>query len=185
MARLYLVRHALTRPDPAQPAAGWALDPAGSADLARMASLPHWGGVGRIVSSPEPKALLTAEAIRSRHELPPAATFDDLREIHKAGWTDRHDEVMAEFFREPGRPALPGWETASDALARFSACVDWLVAKGGDLILVSHGVVLSLYLADLLGQSHVRYDDWRSIRMPDFALVNAAERRVVQPFGAW
>lgn len=187
MGLLYLVRHALTRQDPDRHVAEWELDPAGAADLARLAALPVWAGAPRIVSSSEPKARLTAEAIRAAAELPPVETFDDLREIRKAGWTDRHDQVMADLFARPEEPALPGWETAAAAGARFAGCVERLLAASGgqDLILVSHATVLSIYLAALLGQDRVRYADWRSIGFPDYAVVDVGARQVVQPFGAW
>lgn len=188
MALLCLVRHALTRQDPARNVAEWELDPAGAGQLARLAALPVWAGAGRrIVSSSEPKALLTAEAIRAAHGLPAVVTYDDLREIRKAGWTDRHDEVMADLFANPGRPALPGWETAAEAGARFAGCVARVLAEaeGQDLILVTHATVISIYLAALLGQDRVRYEDWRSIGFPDYAVVDVGARRIVQPFGAW
>ncbi|HYF76097.1 MAG TPA: histidine phosphatase family protein [Symbiobacteriaceae bacterium] len=188
MGLLYLVRHALTRPDPARNMAEWELDPAGAADLARLAALPVWAGAGqRIVCSSEPKARLTAEAIRAAYGLPPVAAYDELREIKKAGWTDRHDEVMADLFARPDEPALPGWETAAQAGARFGGCVARILAEsaGADLVLVSHATVLSIYVAALLGQDRVQYEDWRSIGFPDYAVVDVGARRIIQPFAAW
>lgn len=187
MGLLYLVRHALTRQDPTRHMAEWDLDPVGAADLARLANLPCWAGAGRILSSTEPKAILTAEAIRAQHGgLPATEQYADLCELRKAGWVgDRHDAVMAEVFAAPGQPALPGWETGAHALERFSRCVEGLLSNQGELILVSHATVLSLYLANLLGQDRVRFHDWRSIGFPDYAVVDVAARRVLQPFGAW
>jgi broad specificity phosphatase PhoE len=170
MAVLYLVRHARTIIDPGVPASNWGLDPAGAAALAELAGRACFAGAHQIVSSSEPKALLTAEAIRSRHGLPPVEVRDALRELHKGSFVgDRHDEVMAEVFAHPERPVLPGWECAADAQARVAGEIDRLVAesRGRDLIVVSHGVVLALYLARVRGQAQVDFHEWRAMRMPD------------------
>lgn len=185
MALLYLVRHALTRQDPSRPMAQWELDPAGLPALYRLAALPCFAGAGRIVASTEPKAYLTAEAIRARHSLPAVERVAALREIQKAGYVQNHDEVMAAVFRHPEQPALPGWEAGAAARDRLAACLAGLVAESGgrDLIVVSHATVLSLYLAELRGQSHVRFADWRSVGFPDHAVVDMATMQVVQGFG--
>lgn len=189
MGLLYLVRHALTRRDPDRHMSEWELAPAGAADLARLAALPVWAGPGRrLVSSSESKARLTAEAIRAAHGLPAVEAFDELRETRKAGWVgDHHDQVMADLFARPEEPALPGWETAVEAGTRFARCVERVLgdSPGQDLVLVAHATVISIYLAALLGQDRVRFEDWRSIGFPDYAVVDVAARRIVQPFGAW
>ncbi len=94
---------------------------------------------------------------------------------------------MARLFRFPDRPAGEGWETAAAALARFTRAIDQLIqaAEGRDLIVVSHGTVLSLYLSHLRGESHVDLADWARVRMPDYCVVDTSAMRLVQPFGAW
>jgi broad specificity phosphatase PhoE len=187
MHQLYLIRHALTLQDRNRPPHEWELDPEGRAVLEELTALPCFRGALRIVCSTEPKARRTAEAFRSRHEPPPAEPLDGLREIHKAGWVDNHDAVMARVFAEPEREAAEGWETGAAALARFQACLEPLVAGAGgqDLIVVSHATVLSFYLARLQGQDRVNPAQWRAIGFPDLAVVDTAAMRLVQPFGAW
>ncbi len=187
MYRLYLVRHARTHIDPARHHSEWDLAPEGLPLLEEMAALPHWAGACRIVSSTEPKALRTAEVLARRHGLPPVEPLDALRELHKASFVPNHDEVMAAVFHHPERPAAEGWETAQAALARFAAAVGRLIAEAGeeDLIVVSHGTVLSLYVAHLRGLERVDPAEWRVIGMPDFCVVDTQEMRVIQPFGAW
>jgi broad specificity phosphatase PhoE len=185
-SRLILVRHGQTKIDPKTPVAEWRLDPQGGADLARLAALPLFQGARRIVASTEPKALLTAEAIRSAHGLGQIDAFDGLREIHKATFVEDHDGVMARFFAEPTTAVLPRWEVAATATARFRACLDELIpTMDGDLVVVSHGTILSLYLANLLGQERVDPAVWAAIGFPDLAVVDLWERRILQPFGAW
>ncbi|MBP2019644.1 broad specificity phosphatase PhoE [Symbiobacterium terraclitae] len=187
MNRLYLVRHARPHMDPTRHHSEWSLDPAGEPELKQLASLPHWSAAYRIVSSEEPKAFQTAAYIAGFNHLPPPETVADLGELHKASFVPNHDEVMAALFRFPDRPAAEGWETAGAALARFVRAITALPedARGRDLIVVSHGTVLSLYLSHLQGQGRVNPADWARIRMPDYCVVDTRSMRLVQPFGAW
>ncbi|HLO03347.1 MAG TPA: histidine phosphatase family protein [Symbiobacteriaceae bacterium] len=184
--RLFLVRHAKTAIDPNVPVDQWLLDPKGKADLERLAALPLLGSADRIVASTEPKSLLTAGAIRAAQGLPAVESFADLGEIHKSNFVLNHDEVMAQLFAEPAVSVLPGWESGAAALARFSSRLDSLVDETqGDLIVVTHATVISLYLAQLLGQARVDPTNWAAIGFPDLAIINPRGRRVLQPFGAW
>ncbi|HLO04087.1 MAG TPA: histidine phosphatase family protein [Symbiobacteriaceae bacterium] len=185
-SKLFLVRHALPIIDPNTPIAEWQLDPKGGEDLQRLASLPLLASACRIVASTEPKALHTARAIQAAQGLPLVDSFTDLGEIHKAGFVPDHDATMARLFAEPSVCVLPGWESAVAALTRFRTCLDGLLAEtDGDLIVASHGTVISLYLAELLGQERVDTVAWAAIGFPDLAIVDPWGRRVLQPFGAW
>lgn len=184
--RLFLVRHARPIIDPNVPVAQWQLDPQGRGDLDRLASLPVLQAARRIVASTEPKAAHTAEAIRATLDLPPIDQFADLGEVHKAGFVQDHDATMARLFAEPSVPVLSGWESAAAALGRFRTCLNERVAEtNGDLIVVAHGTVISLYLAELLGQERVDTDVWAAIGFPDLTIVDPVGRRLLQRFGAW
>lgn len=173
--------------DPSVPVAHWELDPAGKANLERLASLPLLASARRMVASTEPKAMGTAMAIQVAQGLPPVEFFADLGEVHKASFVGKeHDAVMARLFAEPEVSVLPGWESAAAALARFRSCLNERLAEtDGDLIVVAHGTVISLYLAELLGQERVDTEAWAAIGFPDLAIVDPAGRQILQPFGAW
>ncbi|MGE5674624.1 MAG: histidine phosphatase family protein [Mycobacterium leprae] len=188
MNRLYLIRHARPAIDPARHHSEWQLDSAGQADLDRMAALPCFGSAYLVVSSSEPKAVKTAVAIIAAHPHLPLACTDDLKELHKGSFVGAdHDAVMAQLFRFPGQAVAPGWETAAEALTRVDAAIRQLIgaAVGRDLIVVSHGTVLSLWLAQLRGQAQVDPAEWAAIGFPDFCVVDTGTMAVIQPFGGW
>lgn len=187
MQKLYLVRHAKPIFVPALHPSRWELDPTGAGRLGRLASLDCFAGAYRIVSSTETKAYQTAQAIASIQGLPPVEQFGALGELYKATLVDNHEQVMTELFLNPDRPVLEGWESAAAALTRFRTAVDQLIneSAGRDLVIASHGTVLSLYLAWLNGQATVNPLDWKAVGMPDLAVVDTATMRVIQPFGAW
>lgn len=185
-SKLFFVRHARPIMDPNVPVAQWQLDPQGRAELERLANLPDLRAARRIVASTEPKAMGTAMAIQAAQGLPLVECFAELGEVHKASFVGDHDAAMAQLFAEPETSARPGWEPAATALRRFGACVDRLRAETeGDLIVVAHGTVISLYLTALLGEERADTAAWAAIGFPDLAILDPHGRQILQPFGAW
>lgn len=58
--------------------------------------------------------------------------------------------------------SLHGWETAAHALQRFEKAINRIDLKysGKNILIVSHGCVLSLYFAKLLGELNEVYERW-------------------------
>ena len=78
---------------------------------------------------------------------------------------------------------MSGWETADAARARVVACIEDLTAGAeGPVCVVSHGLVLSHYLADLRGLPAPDLEEWRGIPLPGIAVVDLESKELVQPF---
>jgi probable phosphoglycerate mutase len=150
MPRLYLVRHAMVEPRADVPAPEWRLTDAGRAAAEALAlRLPR---VARVVSSPEPKAVATAEPIARASGL--ELELDErLREVERPVGlqTDYRERVRAYL----GGEAPEGWEAREAARARVAAALDGLEG-----VAVSHGLAISLYL----GYS---FEQWRALQLPD------------------
>lgn len=160
---LHLVRHGRSVPDPERPAEEWALDPAAYDDVwalrDRLPAAAAW------CSSPEPKALATAELLTDGE----IGVLDDLREHRRAaGWLEDFPDAVARAFADPDTPAAPGWEPLEECRARVVPAVRRLleVHEGQDLVLVGHGTAWTLVLADLTG-TEPDLERWRALRMPD------------------
>ena len=160
---LHLVRHGRSVPDADRPADRWHLDPAAYDEVwamrDRLPAAAAW------CSSPEPKALATAELLTDGE----IGVLDDLREHERAaGWFEDFHEVVARAFDDPTTPAAPGWEPLERCRARVVPAVRRLleVHAGHDLVLVGHGTAWTLVLADLTGQPP-DLERWRALRMPD------------------
>ncbi len=181
--RLLLVRHAMPTIRPDAPGADWRLSPKGRAGAAALAEEPYWADLSVIHTSSEPKAIGTAQRIAAHHGLR-ILIEDGLREVGGRPWT-------GEGYSELGRRYLAGepvgqWEPAEAALARVRDCIDGIVARseGSDAALVSHGLALTLYLADLLGlDADASFVVWSGMRLPDVAIIDPAARRVARQFG--
>lgn len=185
MAHLYLIRHPLTRPDPAVPASQWGLSEAGRQQVAALLDASFWTAVRAIVTSDQQKAALVGAAVAGRYDIS-HTVVPTLTEAQRDRWLDSDDFLAAQrrFFAHPAQTPVAGWETAQAAGERFRAAVEDVLARhpaAESLALVAHATVLTLYWAHLRGDTP-QYDDWRAI---GFAEVLAVPRATMQPDGGF
>jgi broad specificity phosphatase PhoE len=104
-------------------------------------------------------------------------------ELHRPGWTQDYAAAVQQAFAYPELPSGE-WEPARDAQKRFLEGIADLCSahRGQTLALVSHGLILSLYRAWLLGQAKVNPDDWRRLGFAAVALVDLATDELLQDF---
>jgi len=179
--RLVLVRHAQARLDPELPPRSWELTAEGREAAEALARLGLFAGVEAVVTSPEPKARDTAEPI-ARAAGVELSVERDLREAERgASPVDDRVGFVARVDTWLAGAAVPGWEARDAAAPRIVACIERLLAESsGDLVLVSHGTVLSLYLAWLRGQERVDLLEWETIPLPALAVVDPVARTIVE-----
>ena len=172
------MRHAPVVVDTDVPAREWRLSADGRALAERLGEWPRWRRVAAVASSPEPKAVATAEPIAAAAGAP-VEVVDDLREVARPGTPVMHPERYAQLAMDYLAGARVGeWEPAHEARERFERAVTRVVAASeGDVAVVSHGLVLSLYL-------RLTPAEWRRIALPAVAAVDASSLRVVAPFAS-
>jgi broad specificity phosphatase PhoE len=72
-----------------------------------------------------------------------------------------------------------GTETGAEALARFSASLDQVLAdNAGNLAVVTHGTVLSLFVSRLAGVDPVAF--WGQLELPAYVVFAIPELRLLQ-----
>jgi broad specificity phosphatase PhoE len=161
---LLLVRHSAPEVDPSVRAEEWRLS-----DEGRRLCVPLAEELARsrptvLVSSPEPKAIETAELVAPVLGLR-FSVDERLRETSRraVGWLDRRhfERGTRALFDRPDEVAF-GEESANAALARFRAAVDGLPEPA---VVVSHGTVISLYVAAVTRLDG--FEVWRGLAMPD------------------
>lgn len=153
---------------PARPQREWRLSPAGRADAERLASWPGWHGVSAVVTSDEPKAVATAEPIAAAVRVP-VTTHTGLREVDRGTVPVVGGDAYAALARGYlGGGRVPGWEPRGAALARvWHAVLGAAQSASGTAAIVSHGLILSVYL-------NLRGDQWERIALPAAAVVDLA-----------
>ena len=172
MATLILAKHAMphirpdTRPD------RWHLSPDGVAGARRLGERLRAYAPDRIVSSTEPKALETAAIVAEVLGLP-LETAEGLHEHERPEsgvlGTEEFARRIADVFARPDEIAY-GAESANAALRRFSTALDAiLAAHERDVVVVSHGTVISLFAAARAGQDALAL--WSLLGLPSFIVL--------------
>ncbi len=163
---IHLLRHAETRLDSNVPADRWHISEEGMESARILASSGVFDEVDMIVTSDENKALETAEPFAKRidAEIIRNSSFNEL-DRGTGPFTSR-EEYLERVRTALGAPesSTSGWEVAANALGRFTKGIDAFESGTGarSILLVSHGLVLSLYFAHLLNAKDV-YERWRRL----------------------
>ena len=165
------------------PAHEWRLRPEGVARASVLAERLRAAQYRptKIVASLEPKATQTGSLIAKRLRLP-FATVEGLHEHDRRATGFLHTDVFAsrmrDLFAHPDAVVF-GNESASAALARFAKAVDQVVSEEtGDVVVVSHGTVMSLFVA-----SRARVDAselWAALGLPSYVSLELPNHRIVE-----
>jgi phosphoserine phosphatase len=113
-----------------------------------------------VYSGPLSRAVKTAQAIASPHNLP-VVTVDNLNDIDCGEWEglslavvrERYEETYRDWLDTPEQVRLPGGESLEDVKNRAEAFIDEVVARIGEgkVVLVSHRAVHKVLISTLLG----------------------------------
>lgn len=165
--RLVLIRHSLPEIRREVPAADWRLSAEGAARARALAGRIDPGTAGAVYTSVEPKAQETARALAGEWGLTvepvPGLHEHERPEAQMLSRDDFETKVRALFARP--KEQVFGAETAEQARRRFTMAVMRLVARGnGDVIVVSHGTVMTLFVAEATGAEPFAF--WKRQEMP-------------------
>jgi broad specificity phosphatase PhoE len=159
-----LVRHSVPELEPGVPSEEWRLSQEGRSRCGPLAERLAEFGPQALLSSTEPKARETAELVAPALGLE-VELSDGLRETARrtVGWLEA-DELELGIRRLFERPdeVVYGEESAAEALARFEAALEGLPDSA---VVVSHGTVISLYVAARTGRDP--FELWKSLDLPD------------------
>jgi broad specificity phosphatase PhoE len=150
---VWFVRHAQVVLDLGRPSSAWTLSAAGLESAERLAS--SLGPVPRVLSSPEPKAVATAQPI-ARCSGVEVELDGRLREVDRSSNLPDAEAHRAAVSAYLGGAAVDGWEDAGSARARFAAALDGV----DDAVVFTHATVLSLFLG-------FDREAWARIGLPD------------------
>lgn len=174
MTYLILVRHSISWQQPGISSHTWPLTDEGRARCVGLAAQLARYAPAAIVSSPEPKALQTAQLL-AEHLHIDLDTEAGLHEHLRTGAAYLgHAEFQATISRllsQPGELVF-GEETGDQAADRFSAAVEAVQARytGQSVVIVTHATVMSLYLARVSQIDPVAF--WRSLGMPAYVVLD-------------
>lgn len=178
---LILARHSLPEIEKDRPAHEWKLSDEGRSRAERLADdLARYRPAG-LFSSPEPKALETAQILSKRLDVP-VSVVDGLHEHVRSQvpFLSRmeFETAVREFFERPDAPVF-GSETADAAHERFSKSVLSILAgnEDGTAMIVSHGTVMALFVSRLTGQP--AFPLWSALGIPGFMILDMQTRDLI------
>ena len=166
--------------EPERPASTWSLGDIGRQRAELLAARLSGFRPTKIWSSKEPKAVETAEVVATGFGVS-VQVADGLEEHHRTGGpflpTQGEFEASVErFFRKPDEVVF-GTESANEALSRFSSAMNLAIqSEQTDTVVITHGTVMTLYVARLAGVQHMSF--WRRLGLPSFVVLTLPEMQV-------
>lgn len=150
---IIFLRHAQTSVNLSKPARNWVLSEEGMRKMKSIAKDVIFDNIDIVYSSTEKKAIQTAFFISEikGKKIITKKSFDELKRKKPLENKMLYEDAVAKVFKNPSQAVLE-WETAEEALIRFSREVEKIDKENKDkiILIVSHGLVLSLYFANLL-----------------------------------
>ncbi len=171
----YLVRHAETEIERDVAASKWKLSMRGKLQAEMLAKDSLLSKADVIITSSEAKAYETAFPLAKKlgKEIDRFSALDELNR-DRSGFLEKEafDFAVKYAIKNPDKSKFD-WEKASAALGRFRAKLDELdlAYNNRKIMVVSHGIVLNMYFAGLLGKLHIAYERTMRTRFCDYGIV--------------
>ncbi|MCC6301027.1 MAG: histidine phosphatase family protein [Anaerolineales bacterium] len=181
MKPLILVKHSAPEIVKNIPAREWKLSALGQGHARELAGLLKRHAPEAIVSSAEPKARETA-AILAEELGTDYRVVSNLHEHERARAPfyshAEFQNLMNELFSAPDKLVF-GEETARAALTRFDKAVELVLSAQEEktIIIVSHGTVISLFVAQLTGLDG--YALWQKLGLPSFVALDVQSKSLL------
>lgn len=182
MKNLVFVKHSIPVIDSTVPAKDWRLSQLGQMRCIPLAEklTPFLPAV--IFSSPEQKAIETAQAITKKFNSP-FCVVDGLQEHDRTnvGFLEKGvlESKVKELFYRP-ESLVFGRETAQQSLARFSKAVSSIEIEHLDnnIVIVAHGTVITLFVNKF--NNIEAFSFWRKLELPSFVVLSLPNHKLVK-----
>ncbi|GAB1420058.1 histidine phosphatase family protein [Anaerolineales bacterium] len=180
MSQIILVRHSESLIEPERPAHEWTLTALGLHRCDQLSQEVLQYNPRRVVSSPEPKAYLTGEAISKNLRIG-IETQEDLKEQlrYTAPYYDSIEEFEAQIkgiFDHPSEVKF-GEETADSVYARMDRVIEESMYVPQTTVFVTHGTAMSIYVAR---KTHLSaYTFWKNLGLPAYIVMDYPEFRII------
>jgi broad specificity phosphatase PhoE len=173
--KLILIRHSLPEIVPSVPASQWRLSDDGRRRCERLAERLAAYEPCVIVTSLEPKAIETGQIVARILGIP-VETAPDLHEherpnVEPFGTRQEFEARVSRLFEHPAELVF-GAETADQAHQRFASAIHDVLAtaRRGNLAIVTHGTVLTLFVARAAGLDPIPF--WKRLGLPAFVVLS-------------
>ena len=172
---LYLLRHAETKVDFSTPVRDWPITVNGTEQARALAKSKAFSAIDGIIHSSEGKARQTAEVFAEGLDVQmyQISGLDELYREHEGILTnEEYRDRVRRTLIDPDR-AVPGWESGTSALDRFEDSVKKIdiMFHQKNVLIISHGIVLTLYFCKLKGFESIAFERWSQLKFLSWGLV--------------
>ena len=172
---LYFLRHAETKVNLSTPARTWSITQEGARLTKELAKSEKLSVMDGIIHSSEEKAKQTAEIFAEGLDVQmyQLSGLDELTREHEGKLSDEeYRDRVRKTLTEPQKN-IPGWESGESALERFEDAVRKvdIMFHRKNVLIVSHGLVLTLYFCKLKGFEAIAYERWSQLQFLAWGLV--------------
>ncbi len=173
--KLIFLRHAPTLIDPNISTDQRGIKPESIDNLTALSNLSDFQNINAIYSSTKNRAILTAGIFASKNNLN-IIQIEELAEINKPG----ADKLSPEDYRQLKLQIFSDFnfsvnnsETANQALIRFTQAIDVIDSSniGKNILIVSHGITMSLYFAQLQNQLSDILNRWDKFKFLNYGVI--------------
>lgn len=172
---LYFLRHAETKVDLSTPVREWHITEEGARLTKELAMSEQLSVIDGIIHSSEEKAKQTAEIFAEDLEVQmyQLSGLDELAREHQGVLTDVEYRNRVRRTLSDPEGNVPGWESGASALQRFEDAVRKvdIMFHRKDVLIVSHGIVLTLYFCKLRSFEAIAFERWSQLEFLAWGLV--------------
>ncbi|MBY8989984.1 MAG: histidine phosphatase family protein [Candidatus Lokiarchaeota archaeon] len=172
---LIFLRHAETKVEKGVKNSEWSLTTKGKLDALKIVESKPFDNINIIIASAEEKALNTAYPLAGELKIKILieADLNEIKRDHgKFLDTQRYIITMKQCMTIRDK-SFNNWETANNALERFSKKIEEIDFKHDrkKILIVSHGVVINLYFAKVLGKLEDVFDRAQTNTFCDYGII--------------
>lgn len=169
MPGIILIRHAMPQVQPGVSSTLWELGESALEDCVLLAHALQPDLAPVVFTSHQPKVKQTAGVLALRRGLD-VVEDERLREVEQGiCWVDDYRALAASYLERGNIGAATDWEPRELVVERFGTAVAAAVTANqgseGDILVVTHGLAMSLWLASRATIDPVPF--WRALTFPD------------------
>tara|TARA_Y100000768_G_C23989685_1_gene691437 strand:+ start:5200 stop:5718 length:519 start_codon:yes stop_codon:yes gene_type:complete len=154
----YILRHFSTIQNKDIKPSLWELSSAGKED-SKIFTKKFNKNIKEIYSSPERKALYTAQQISKKMKIE-VKRINYLQEIHRPKFMENYEEELSLFFAKH-KDRNNNWEDYDQIDKRFKLFREEIKNKKHSILIISHGIFISLLLKNKIKQNPFKI--WKSL----------------------
>lgn len=163
MTKLTFLRHYETKPDKDKPAPEWDLSEKGKEATLELLDSEKLRNIDKIFASTEKKAAITAMEVAKKYKVP-FVSCEELVEVDRSrsGFIEGDYGKVVEQYLSCSKEFRYNWEKVSHVKERIEGFLGKICAEPGNLLIVSHGLFLSILLAGYLNRKP--FDFWKELK---------------------